>query len=196
VSKELTIVQQPAEAAEHRGTLEQYSGAEARAFVIETQEQADIAAELLNDVKRRRQALEAAQRRLLEPMREAEARVRDLFRPALEAAGEADKLWRGKILESNRRRAEEASRALAEASRAAREGDQAAAAAAMARAQPVERVAGATIRRVWKYRVTDEVQVPRDYLTIDTAKLQRAAKDHPEVPGVEFYQEEILAATG
>ena len=45
-------------------------------------------------------------------------------------------------------------------------------------------------RKVWTYEVTDESQIPREYLTIDHKKINRAVKDGARnIPGVNIYQE-------
>jgi hypothetical protein len=52
-----------------------------------------------------------------------------------------------------------------------------------------ERVSGS---KVWKYRVTDEMQIPREYLMVDEKKLGqivRALKDKTSIPGIEAYSE-------
>lgn len=52
-------------------------------------------------------------------------------------------------------------------------------------------------REVWRYEVIDATQVPRDYLTIDHAKLHsvvRALKGVVAIPGVRVWVEQTVAA--
>lgn len=54
-------------------------------------------------------------------------------------------------------------------------------------------VEGLATRKNWKFRVTDESKIPREYLTIDEVKLGQVARskhDEVDIPGVEFYFEE------
>ncbi len=47
-----------------------------------------------------------------------------------------------------------------------------------------------SFRRRWTYEVVNEAEVPRDFLMLDTTKLQRyavAMKDSGKVPGVRFF---------
>ena len=67
----------------------------------------------------------------------------------------------------------------------------------VASAAPV--VKGITSRKIWKARVVDETKIPRDFLAVDTVKLDRYAKamrDMAKVDGVEFFQEDSMAASG
>jgi len=178
----------------HAATLANYISPEAQAFVIETQEQAQVAAELVSDVARRAKELKDAEKELLKDFEAGIAKIKARFRPLHDAAAEAVRLWKGKILDSERRRREETTRALQAAQSARQAGNQEAVVTAVMRIQPVEKLQGVTKQKIWKYRITDEAQIPREYLTVNTALLQRCAKDHPDIPGVEFYQEEILRA--
>lgn len=55
--------------------------------------------------------------------------------------------------------------------------------------------AGITTREVWKFRITDEKLVPREYLTIDMVKVGNIAKTlkaDAKIPGVEVYSEKTM----
>jgi hypothetical protein len=54
----------------------------------------------------------------------------------------------------------------------------------------VPKAEGVSGSKVWKYRVTDEMQIPREYLMVDEKKLGqivRALKDKTSIPGIEAY---------
>ncbi len=187
----------------HHATLTEYlEGLRDPESLIETQEQAQFAADMMNDIKRRAKELEAVEKHLSFSFLEGLDKIKALFRPARQAAREAEQLLKAKIQDSNKRRAEETSRALRETQAAVQRGDQAAAQAAIVRIQPVEKLAGVTVRKVWKFRVVNVNQVPVDYWQInetavrDSMRAMVNAGQTPEIPGVEFYQEESLAATG
>ena len=68
-------------------------------------------------------------------------------------------------------------------------------------AAPVEseapKVKGISTRTVWKFEVTDESQVPREYLSVDHTKIGgvvRALKNAANIPGVRVYSEETMSA--
>lgn len=57
----------------------------------------------------------------------------------------------------------------------------------------VPKVDGFVSRTVWKFRITDEKLIPREYLMADEKKLggiARAMKNDITIPGVEIYPEE------
>lgn len=58
-------------------------------------------------------------------------------------------------------------------------------------------VAGIAHRTIWKFRVVDERQVPREYLRVDDTKIGavvRALKGEARIAGVEVYAEQTVAA--
>jgi len=58
---------------------------------------------------------------------------------------------------------------------------------------------GATVatRKVWTFRLVDINLVPREYLTLDEAKVRKAiAAGVREIPGLEIYQEERVIVSG
>lgn len=61
------------------------------------------------------------------------------------------------------------------------------------------RAAGVSIRKIWRFRVVDTAQVPREWMVVNEAALAALAKGFGEVPalkipGVEFYQDTVIAA--
>lgn len=68
---------------------------------------------------------------------------------------------------------------------------------AMATAPTLEKVKGISTKKVWKCRITDEAKIPREYLVINETmlnKMAQATQGKIPVPGVEFYQEDVLSA--
>ncbi|MCK5561231.1 MAG: hypothetical protein KAJ51_11575, partial [Thermoplasmata archaeon] len=56
----------------------------------------------------------------------------------------------------------------------------------------IEKVTGLGIRRTWKYRITDEAKIPREFLKIDNVKIGEAVrqgKDKTSIEGIEAYYE-------
>lgn len=53
---------------------------------------------------------------------------------------------------------------------------------------------GVTFREVWKFRITDERLIPRQYLMPDAKKIGgvvRAMRDGTQIPGIEVYSEKV-----
>ena len=53
---------------------------------------------------------------------------------------------------------------------------------------------GVSFREVWKFRVTDEKLIPRQYMMPDEKKIGgvvRAMKDGTQIPGIEVYSERV-----
>jgi len=61
----------------------------------------------------------------------------------------------------------------------------------------VEKVAGIATKTIWKFRITDLSQLPKEYMLPNEkllGEVARSTKGSLEVPGIEFYSENILAA--
>lgn len=177
----------------------------------------------LEEIERKRREEEAAEQRRIQ--REAEAAAREAERVAREAAqaearrqaearaiierqqGEARR--KAEAEEAARREAEsarlaaeqaEAERAR-EAARAERERAEAAKEAANAPAAELTRArsdlgAVGSLRTTWHYEVTDEAAVPREYLSVDHAKVKAAMKAATKgrdcklkIPGIRVYSD-------
>ena len=138
------------------------------------------------------------------PLIEAE----NIIKPALAAYDREQERLRREEEERQReiaRKAEE-ERRLQEALQAEKEGDAAAAQAIIE--EPVyvppvviekttPKVQGISMQKVWKFRVTNEALIPREYMTPDMVKIggvARATKGSIQIPGVEIYSEDIVKA--
>ena len=61
---------------------------------------------------------------------------------------------------------------------------------------PVTKAASVTLRKDWKYEITDANKIPRDYLCVDESKIGkmvRASSGTLVIPGVRIYCEETAA---
>jgi len=59
------------------------------------------------------------------------------------------------------------------------------------------KVSGISMQKVWKFRVVDQAQIPREYMVPDLVKIggvARATKGSIQIPGVEIYSEDIVKA--
>lgn len=57
----------------------------------------------------------------------------------------------------------------------------------------VPKAAGVTASKIWKFRITNEADIPREYLMVDETKIGqivRALKDKTNIPGIQAYGED------
>lgn len=179
------------------------------------------AAEFMLEIKRRRkqwaewnkpakQKLDILKRELLdrereidEPMERAE---NEILKPAISRFNVEQERRRRE--EEDRQRAqakkEEEDRRLAAAQKLEEQGDKEMADAVLDIPIPVapvvipkhEAPAGISYREVWRYRISDESKIPREYLVPDDKKIGgvvRAMKGETRIPGVEIYSEQTVA---
>jgi len=60
----------------------------------------------------------------------------------------------------------------------------------------VPKVEGMSIRENWKFRITNEKLIPREYLKVDEVKIGqvvRAMKSAANIPGIEIYNEGVIS---
>jgi hypothetical protein len=91
-------------------------------------------------------------------------------------------------------------KALEEAAAKAQAGDVAAAQAALVHVESqVPKVAGTSSREDWDFRITNEAQIPREFLTPDLARIRayvKAAKSPNAIPGVEAFPVKVISTRG
>lgn len=61
----------------------------------------------------------------------------------------------------------------------------------------VPKVAGISMTKTWKFRITDEKKIPRQYLMVDEKKIGdvvRALKDQTNIDGIEVYSVDSVSA--
>lgn len=152
-----------------------------------------IVNDLLVQVRDQAKTLKARRDEILAPIKDAADRVKALFAPPLEALGSLEAVIREKVAAAAlaQREADTAARALA--AKAAQDGDTAGVVAALAT------VAGTrggldnlAVTYAWEGVIVDFDRIPREWLTVDLAKVKIHCRDHaksetiPPVPGLEF----------
>lgn len=156
-------------------------------FVIGSQEQVDMAAELLKQIKGKVKKLEAQRKDITRPMLEAKAAVDALFRPAVDAAKSVEGMLKRGLSHYIDAQQKEQVAQLAAGNHEA----------GLAVPQPTM-PSGVSTRTVWKWRPTNPDLIPREYWVIDAAKVQahiNAHKGQSVIPGVEVYCETGIAAS-
>lgn len=195
--------------------------AEAETYTVSTAQQFTDAGEVLKRIKGHLKKLEETEMGITRPINDGLKLVRDLFRSPKERATRAEGLIKRAMIgyqsEQDRLRREEQQRADENARKEREKLDaQAAKALASGKVEKAEalqdraatvvapiihreapKVAGVSMREVWKFEVTDESLVPREYLSVDEKKIRavvNALKGGTKIAGVRVYPEQSLAA--
>lgn len=167
-----------------------------RSFEIETQDDLDMAAGALREVKAKYATLDALRKTITGPMRLAMQRANDLFRQPLDYYAECETVLKGKIADVHRRQEETNRAALAAAAEAAQAGDGDGTTAALSNVVHIGNAPGVSTRDVWDFEVTDADAVPRPFLCPDATAIKKHIADadgEPEaVDGIRFYQRTIV----
>lgn len=185
---------EPVELAREQGGQHQSASVDAlsliREYEITSESDNEFAAGLLREVKARGKSVDEERRKITDLQRAALNSVNALFRPALDGYVEAEKILKGKIAAYVVAR-DAANRVALEIAGSADTPEVAEQAlSTLAAAAPP---AGVSIRQVWKFEVTDEALVPREYCSPDPKKIG-AADPAVGVTGVRFYQEAQVAS--
>ena len=167
-----------------------------------------VALDMLSQARKAHKRIEALKKRWLDPLNQQVKLIRGDFDAMAAPAAEAETILRNKVRryddekEAARKREEERIQRLAE------KRQERAIAKAEARGEeppemnipmPIVPVApkttrteagSVTMRKVWKWRVTDETQIPREYFVLDEKKLNGVvAAGLRTIPGVEIYED-------
>lgn len=190
-------------------------------YAVVTAADYQVAGEELKRVKDAQKKLDELRRGMTRPLDAAKKAIMDFFRGPEEKLARAEAGIKRAMLtyseaeEKKRReaqaRAEEAARKErerleAQAAKAAAAGkvekaailEQAAAATVAPIAVPEPaKVAGVSMREVWKFEVVDPAAVPREFLVVDEKKIGaivKALKGDTNIAGIRVYVEKTLAA--
>jgi hypothetical protein len=193
----------------------------ARSMQILNQSLYEQAASFLKIVKERNNQLEELRKSLTRPLDESKKKIMDLFRIPQSYYQESESLTKKAMIkyedDQERIRQDQERRLQAEAEKkrldALKKADEArangndlkadkyeskaAAVVAPVLAARVNGVQGIARKKVWKFKVVDEKLIPREFLCVDETKLgnfARSMKGTMPVAGVEFYEEDTLAA--
>lgn len=168
-------------------------------FPIETREDLELAAGLVNDVVEKRKRVDERLRAITKPMREAEASVRELFRPVQTAIAEVEE-WLKRHIAEAQANIDAKNRELMAATEIAMQSGLTEAATTLASSiQSTATPAGVQIREHWSFEIVDHDLVPREYLKVNEAALRaavQATKGSTNIPGVRAIMTPIVAAGG
>lgn len=194
---------------------------EAEHYKVATAEQYSLSADMLKRIKGHQKKLDDEEKTITKPLNDALKATRDLFRSPKADAEKAESLVKRALLayadeqdrirREEQRKADEQARKEREkleeqARKAAASGkeekadlySQRAAAvvpAVIQRAPPV--ISGLSTRETWHFEVTNEMEVPRQYLSVDDKKIRavvNALKKDANIPGVRVWSDKGLAS--
>lgn len=190
-------------------------------FSVATAEQYTDAGEHLKHVKGAKDRLEKLRKSMTSPLDQAKKAIMDFFRGPSDQLDQAEsRIKRAMIAftdEQDRLRREEQARAdekarrekealEARARKAEQSGkvekaeelqQQAAAVVAPVVTREPPKVIGTSIREAWKFEITNEMDLPREFLVPDESKIRRivqAMKGDTKIPGVRVWAEKQLAS--
>ena len=190
-------------------------------FTINSIEEYNGGADHLRMIKTMQKEVEAQRTDITKPLVQAQRAANDFFRPfadrlkraegSIKSAMSSWKAEQDRIAREEQRKRDEAARK--EREEAERKAEEARKRGRHSRAQQLEEQASETVapvvqseapktegisyRKVWKYRITDEAQIPRKYLIVDERKIRQVVKalgGDAEIPGVEVFSEDEIAA--
>ena len=155
------------------------------AMKIQDQSSMDRASKALQIIKGRIKDLDGIRKKATQPLLESKREIDSWFNPGLNHYKKAEVLLKTKI--STFLKAQEQNQ-----DRALEVGDYETASTPQVTTSP-----GISAISKWKFEITDENQIPREYLTPNLTQLQRTAdlqKGKAVVPGVRFYEDKEMRA--
>ncbi len=198
-----TALAPPAELAPTSQVFAELLTPESRAFVLVTDDDLQLAVDIINDVKHRMAALTALKQSVTKPLLAGIEQYRSFFRPAEKAGEDARTEWDGKIRifhnsrEMARRLAE---KALQEAIIAQ---DAPKATAAIQAFQPAPQASGLVIQDAWDFEESNHSIVPTQFTVVDRkavlAEVKRQVGEgvlNPAIPGIKVFKKQIIKGTG
>lgn len=190
-------------------------------FIITDNDSYQATAEDLKQIKNQMKAIEDYRKSITDPINEQVKKIKAFFDAPINKLKEAESVIKNAILsyqqeeekkriaEQNRLREEAEKKRLELAKKAEKleaKGkiekaeevkQQAEVIIAPVLAKDVPKVSGIATMKVWKFRITDEKAIPREYLIPNEKMLGQIAKSTKgtlTVPGIEFYSEDTISA--
>ena len=165
-----------------------------QAFEIKTSEDMELAGERVKIVKEWWNTIENRRTEMTQPINAGLRSINAFFKPLLDPLKNAEMTLKSKIAAYTLAVRAEQERAMQAAATAAAAGNTAAAAQHVAALAPQAPVQGVSVREVWDWEVVDEAAVPRQYLSIDPAKVKAVIETNPiyglvpNIPGLRIFK--------
>lgn len=167
---------------------------------VRTPAEIATASELLVDVKGRAKVLDDRMREITRPLNEALKSTRELFKPALRFYEDAEAVLKRKIADAHLAIAAANRAAMEAAQQQLAQGDVRGAALATSVVVEAPQADGVRTREIFGYRVVNALEVPREFLSVDDAKVKEHIRAHGKdkpIPGIVIEADvQIIAARG
>lgn len=163
-------------------------------FHVKSEEDYRMAGEGVRHCKTVLATFEDKRKAVTGPLNKAKQEVDGWFRELRAPYEEAESYLKQQLLEYQARQEQERVRLAGELKAAAGDVPQIMTLAAQAQQTIPPPLAGIQNRVVKKWRVVNEDLVPRQVMTIDTYKVHECMKQGITIPGIEYYEEQIIAA--
>lgn len=181
---ELATVQQEAD-----GLLE-----DVKAFSVDSNEDLQLAAEVLADVKGKAKRLDEMEKSATRPLNDTLKTIRGWFKPAKDRLSSIEQAIKDAIRRFDTAQAAKRQAAIAQLGDSATRDEAASALATLNDAQ-VRSVPGLSIRTVPDFIVVDPNAVPREYLSVDESKIRHAVRAGARtIPGVSIFEKPQVAS--
>ena len=166
-------------------------------LAVDSDDDYSFVAGFAKELREQRLGLEKQEKSVTGPLNQALKQVRGWFKPITTELKSLEDLCKGKLLDYDRRRAQEREEAMRAAAQAETYEDAHVVLQAAPEAPPKD--AGVSFRETWTYKIENPSLVPIEYWSIDHAKLKERMKDRDSngrpksVPGVKFFKERKAA---
>lgn len=201
MAKEIAVLPPSKELAEYRT---QILGVQKSAndYEIKTQKDLDHGADILHTIKEIKNVLTTRKEEITRPLMQALASARDLFKPLELGYADAEKVMKAKMLayqiEEDERIKKEQERIEKRVEKGTMRADTAAGKLESLGEAPTSAkgaVGKVQTRTLVKVRIVDETAIPREYLMPNMAAITEAVlRQNAQIPGVERYEEKVLAS--
>lgn len=169
--------------------------ANAQVLPVDSQSDLDLVGEILVYVKGISKEIESKKRKIVDPLNASLKAVRDFFRPAESACFEIERVLKSKVSEYSVRLEQARISARAQIDDAATSQEITASLEAMAASVPAEMPEGVSVREIWDFEVVNALDVPREYLCVDTTFVRQAIVTGGvrEIPGIKIFKKQSVA---
>jgi len=186
----------------HSQTFAEYLSRESRSFIIQTDEDLQLATNIINDIKARMDQVQAMRVAVTQPINQGLRTFNAFFKPFTDAGQQARELFNGKIrdytalLEEQRRLGEVA---LQEAIATQ---DAAQATAAIQALRPAPKAVGLILQDAWAFEEFNHDIVPTQLTLLDPLAVQAEIKRQlaegvaePAIPGLKVFKRQVVKTT-
>lgn len=168
--------------------------------VIKNPEDLVKATELLSRVKTVAKNIKILKEGVTKPLNEALRNARLLFSPMEDQVNSAERVIKGKMIDYQNAEEKKAAKKEVKIVEKVETGkmDMVQAAEKIEEARPATNIKSTTgsanFKKVKNFRILDESLIPREYLVIDMVKVRKVALAGVAIPGVEVYEESVVAS--